>query len=503
MLCLSECCMTRYSVRPKLMKEIMLLLGKRGGLSLREIIDEVNASKANGLSNRDNRARKMLVRLTEKGLVSKTAGDLFVLTENGRLSVSGGTSLGENIESDNDSWKLNSHLDVLLRLCETKYEQYNHYRAMPPEIRIQHRNEVALARQKIEESIDELCSFVVENDLDSSLAGKSMSSFVRTQIQLRLKRGQGVKPPNTPTRPTKPQVVPAPPLPINPVPIGEPGAGSSPISAPDILGEQHDFRDLIGHLKHHFSKGINGVSCGDERLDSLIRTALKNGELTPIERDFILQKAIEFECDSERVLETVAAMHERNPVFEDVVRAIFSDGYVTNEEIAFLKAKAGELSISEFEANRWWWGIGLDEYENLWRQGGAFSGFVVVLSIWIVIDKRGWTNGKDFNIDVLFDIYGGDSIQEIFNQAYFSLSEKFMDNDFKQDDLDKLFDEIYSSLPPRPSDPEEPKGQPEIGEKHIPLDFLMRLLKEEKRRIGSSDVSLLVENIIYALENEL
>lgn len=263
--------------------------------------------------------------------------------------------------------------------------------------------------------------------------------------------------------------------------------------------------EVIPTVQKFFKEKFIIVKTGNEKLDYLIKSIVKDNAITECEETFLKQKARELGMATNLIDLAKKSLYSNNPYLDNLIHIIFEDGIITKEELQFLKEKSEEHNFSKSFVNKRFWTTGISVFWNHLRKIDGFERFILLFYIGQKL-KSPLLN-QDMWIFTNLNIFSNDSIEEIINTGNLKIEEVLetqIRNQFKIDfkeffSLAKKEIQLEKIISNTPQDHSNPKG------KNNCLEYteLYKMLDREKRRIGSPDANLLVENIKFQIENDL
>ena len=267
-----------------------------------------------------------------------------------------------------------------------------------------------------------------------------------------------------------------------------------------IIGNFEEF-DLNEELRVHFKNDLIKVSTGIDKIDYLIKSVVKDNIITECEEAFLRSKAKEFGCSEDIISDAKKSLEQNNPYLDNLIHIIFDDGLITEEELIFLKEKAAENDFNEAFVNERFWAIGLAEYLHHLTKYKPLDE-ILTLAFFSLKIKPSADNFiklyQELNIFSSADLStkASDYKAKLKVAINKELEEEF---GFKYNYVSYILREF--TLTPEESRVES--TQDSSDEPNVNLKKFMKLLNQERLRIGSPDVNLLVENINYRIENNL
>lgn len=260
--------------------------------------------------------------------------------------------------------------------------------------------------------------------------------------------------------------------------------------------------DVLSELQTAVRQNFFLISSGNSKFDDLVKNILRDNIITPTEELFLTEKAKEHNISDEQLQYIQASLHQNNPYFDNIIHLVFEDGKITMNELQFLREKILEHGFSEKFFNVRFWQIGIRDYLSYLL---GFKQFADVIKLWKlnqIINSSSPRLKDDFFFASLNIMYG-ESLDLILENGLnliifqfcskFNLSAEFINSIFKSVDFERFELDINHN-----DESDKEKGLHNLSRK-----TLIRIIEEEKRRIGSPAASLLAENIIFRLENLL
>lgn len=258
---------------------------------------------------------------------------------------------------------------------------------------------------------------------------------------------------------------------------------------------------LLGIVKEYFRLKYIQVNTGNQKIDYLIKTVVKDNIITDCEEEFLRLKASELKYDNDIIEKAKLNLESNNPYLDDIIHIIFNDGKITSNELEFLQEKTKENHFSEKFVCERFWIIGISEYSSHLLKIKDFQSLMICLFAIIRLNREDLIEKLFINeLNVLKNKH----IESIIHMSFIKLNgivnELLSDAfDFQFDYTRKILFENY-----KPFDDEESKNDViTTNFDENSFDRFIKILNQEKLRIGTPDVNLLVENIKYRIENKL
>lgn len=255
--------------------------------------------------------------------------------------------------------------------------------------------------------------------------------------------------------------------------------------------------DILSNLKKEISKYLVQINSGNKKFDDIVRSIVRDNNITPTEEEFLKHKAKELNISNDFLEKAKNALHKNNPYFDNLIHLVFEDGKITNDEIAFLSEKITENEFSIDYFNIRFWQIAITAYSDILM---SFENFKLIVNLWglnhSMNEKNKPLRDEDFYTSLC--INNGSSFEEIIENGQSFLFELFISGIKKDLEINKL-ERFLRSI-----NLNSENTISEINEK--PKDnllYLKQIIQEEKRRIGDPSADLLAENILFRIQNKL
>ncbi len=260
-------------------------------------------------------------------------------------------------------------------------------------------------------------------------------------------------------------------------------------------------KDLRTSFINKIKKNYINVNSGDKRIDQLINSIVKDNVITDIEEQFLLQKIDEYKLSKDILDQAKKSLYMNNPYLDNLIHLIYEDGIITNTELVFLKEKVFENGFYEEFVNNRFWQIGIMHYlDHLLN----IKSFETIIILWLTTQQFIITaNLDDIWLFNQINIFGNlnkkkQSINSIIEDGLEKI-EKYISTILKEElnisETDLLFKKIYKNY--------YISKKINLTQQQTSIDFqyVIKIIQEEKYRLGTPDANLMAENIIFRLEN--
>jgi hypothetical protein len=263
----------------------------------------------------------------------------------------------------------------------------------------------------------------------------------------------------------------------------------------------NDFKKKEGHesvseFKNLIKSNFLGVNTGNEKFDELIKLVVKDNQITTAEESFLKEKTLELGLPFDLINKAKEHINSNNPYLDNIIHLIFEDGIISKKELIFLKEKEKENDFSKSFVNQRFWQIGICFYLKELMQHNQFIKFI---ELWEVGRSLGFDLVKSDTWLILnLDIHTSNDFKTIIDNGQKNIRTKILEflnirYKFKDHDLDnfcKVLNLEYKF------NEEEEEEQIDESEK------IIKIIEQEKMRIGDPAANLLAENILFRLEHK-
>lgn len=249
-----------------------------------------------------------------------------------------------------------------------------------------------------------------------------------------------------------------------------------------------DFRNII-------KSSFLGVNTGNKKFDELIKLVVKDNKITSAEESFLKEKTYELGLPFDLINKAKEHINSNNPYLDNIIHLIFEDGIVSEKELIFLKEKEKENNFSNSFVNQRFWQVGICFYLKELMKHNQFIKLIELWEVGTTLDFELFKS--DTWLIHNLDLHNNNDIKTIIENGqkkirtklldFLTIKFKFVDNEL--DNFCKILNLEYKYNEEENDDNNDKK--------------IMKILEQEKIRIGCPEVNLLVENVKYRIENNL
>lgn len=262
-----------------------------------------------------------------------------------------------------------------------------------------------------------------------------------------------------------------------------------------------DSIDLLKETQTFFKGNLIEVSTGVKQIDDLIKLVVKDNQITECEELFLKSKANEHGYNEDIIETAKKSLNSNNPYLDNLIHIVFEDGIVTSQELLFLKEKTQENNFSTTFVNERFWTIGLAEYTQHMIKMNNLNKVLLIFIVLIRFDSNLFNTNKLFDRLNIFQVISFAEIIEVTLEAFSNELNKLLQKKYNLEfDYSKFLVENFEFMI------SEEKGETDNNLNDptlLSMNKFLKILNQERLRIGSPDVNLLVENIEYRIENNL
>ena len=252
-------------------------------------------------------------------------------------------------------------------------------------------------------------------------------------------------------------------------------------------------------VSNFFKNKLIEISTGNDKIDYLIKSVVKDNLITEAEELFLKNKAKEFSFEDDIIDKAKQLLEQNNPYLDNIIHIIFDDGIVSNEELLFLNEKTTENDFTQEFVNNRFWVIAFSEYRYHLLKLKGFDNIFKLIFIYLELNLN--TRLNDDKLIEYLNIFSNYSIEDVVNQAekdILAFISELLRNSEKIKNINYFLNEAYTKIVLSNTESFNLNNSDETL-----LTRLIKILNQEKIRLGSPDVNLLVENVKYRIENEL
>ena len=252
-------------------------------------------------------------------------------------------------------------------------------------------------------------------------------------------------------------------------------------------------------VSNFFKNKLIEISTGNDKIDYLIKSVVKDNLITEAEELFLKNKAKEFSFEDDIIDKAKQLLEQNNPYLDNIIHIIFDDGIVSNEELLFLNEKTTENDFTQEFVNNRFWVIAFSEYRYHLLKLKGFDNIFKLIFIYLELNLN--TRLNDDKLIEYLNIFSNYSIEDVVNQAekdILAFISELLRNNEKIKNINYFLNEAYTKIVLSNTESFNLNNSDETL-----LTRLIKILNQEKMRLGSLDADLIVENVKYRIENEL
>lgn len=259
--------------------------------------------------------------------------------------------------------------------------------------------------------------------------------------------------------------------------------------------------DLLSDLDKYIRKNYFQIDSGNEKYDDAVKNVLRDNIITPTEELFLMEKAKELNVPEEYLSKIKLSIHQNNPYFDNIIHLVFEDNNISIIQMKFIQEKIEEHNFSPTHFNIRFWQIGILNHINYLIKLNNFIEIIILWELFMCVDPSNNMLTDNIFFSAL-DITKGANIEEVLDKGLEIILDQFcMCHKLHKDTFFKILLNLKSNLN---LDKNYIPIENEIfAGKNINIRVLTRIIEEEKIRIGSPASTLLAENILFRIENNI
>jgi hypothetical protein len=259
--------------------------------------------------------------------------------------------------------------------------------------------------------------------------------------------------------------------------------------------------ELLQIVEMFFKNKYIDVATGNKEVDYLIKTIVKDNIITDCEELFLKNKTKEYNLPENIIDKAKEHLEQNNPYLDNIIHIIFDDGIISDNELLFLNEKTIENNFTEKFVNNRFWMIAFSDYSTHLLKIPLVEDLMKLIFLY---NKLGLTNeSNDSKLISALNIFSDKSIMNVIKNAEEKIRLfliQLLKESNKIENSVLFINEAISKL--------QVTKKLEVitkisNESNSEIFKLIKILNQEKIRLGSPDVNLLVENVKYRIENEL
>ena len=168
-------------------------------------------------------------------------------------------------------------------------------------------------------------------------------------------------------------------------------------------------------VSNFFKNKLIEISTGNDKIDYLIKSVVKDNLITEAEELFLKNKAKEFSFEDDIIDKAKQLLEQNNPYLDNIIHIIFDDGIVSNEELSFLNEKTTENDFTQEFVNNRFWVIAFSEYRYHLLKLKGFDNIFKLIFIYLELNLN--TRLNDDKLIEYLNIFSNYSIEDVVNQA--------------------------------------------------------------------------------------
>lgn len=263
----------------------------------------------------------------------------------------------------------------------------------------------------------------------------------------------------------------------------------------NVLKEKEGY-DILNDFRLFIKGSFLNVNTGNEKFDELVKIIVKDNVITDAENCFLKDKTIELGLPVNLIDQVRDYTHSNNPYLDNIIHLIFEDGIISKNELIFLKEKEKEFDFSISFVNQRFWQIGICFYlEELIK----YDEFLKLVRLWEIGRATAFELSKSSTwLMIILDIHKSQDLNEILKRGRLKFQKELEEHLYANYNYNTTVIEIFCN---ELSLNYHANSKQESNIKKLTMDTLIKILNEERRRIGDPAADLLAENILFRIKN--
>ena len=253
--------------------------------------------------------------------------------------------------------------------------------------------------------------------------------------------------------------------------------------------------ETVTEFKNLIKSNFLGINTGNKKFDELIKLVVKDNQITPAEEAFLKEKTQELGLPFDLINKAKEHINSNNPYLDNIIHLIFEDGVISEKELTFLKEKEKENDFSKSFVNQRFWQIGVVFYLKELMEHRLFIQFVEYWEVGVTLGLELFKS--DLWLMLNLDIHNSNNIKVIIEKGIGKIKIKLIDYlnhnyGLKENELEN-FRKVLNL---------EYKFNEEEEDLIDETKQIIKIIKQEKMRIGDLASDLLAENILFRIEHK-
>ena len=256
--------------------------------------------------------------------------------------------------------------------------------------------------------------------------------------------------------------------------------------------------ELLHKVEMFFKNKYIDVATGNKDIDYLIKTIVKDNIITDCEELFLKNKTKEYNLPENIIDIAKEHLEQNNPYLDNIIHIIFDDGIISDNELLFLNEKTVENNFTEEFVNNRFWLIAFSDYSKHLLKLPLLEYLVKLIFLYNELGFANETN--DSKLISALNVFSDKSIINVIKNAEEKIRVfliQLLKESNKIENSVLFVNEAISKLKVTRSEDINIEAKDGTDSE---IFKIIKVINEEKRRLGSPAANLLAENILFRIE---
>ena len=256
--------------------------------------------------------------------------------------------------------------------------------------------------------------------------------------------------------------------------------------------------ELLQIVEMFFKNKYIDVATGNKEVDYLIKTIVKDNIITDCEELFLKNKTKEYNLPENIIDIAKEHLEQNNPYLDNIIHIIFDDGIISDNELLFLNEKTVENNFTEKFVNNRFWMIAFSDYSIHLLKLPLVEDLIKLIFLYNELGFTSETN--DAKLILALNIFSDKSILNVIKNAEEKIRLFLIQLLEESNKIENSVLFINEAIFKLKIDKREVINSEAKGGTDSDIFKIIKVINEEKRRLGSPAANLLAENILFRIE---
>jgi hypothetical protein len=256
--------------------------------------------------------------------------------------------------------------------------------------------------------------------------------------------------------------------------------------------------ELLQIVEMFFKNKYIDVATGNKEVDYLIKTIVKDNIITDCEELFLKNKTKEYNLPENIIDKAKEHLEQNNPYLDNIIHIIFDDGIISDNELLFLNEKTVENNFTEKFVNNRFWMIAFSDYSIHLLKLPLVEDLIKLIFLYNELGFTSETN--DAKLILALNIFSDKSILNVIKNAEEKIRLFLIQLLEESNKIENSVLFINEAIFKLKIDKREVINSEAKGGTDSDIFKIIKVINEEKRRLGSPAANLLAENILFRIE---